>query len=83
MPMPMLHVHAACPQTVSFWTTKYAAICRGDVNRASYNDVPSLMVKIIEMMVIVLRDTVVKACSSFNGRTRPWWSLSAISFLRR
>jgi hypothetical protein len=63
----MLHVHAACPQIVSFWTTKKAAFCRGDVNRASYNVVPSLMVETMEVMVILLRDTMVKAFSSFSG----------------
>jgi hypothetical protein len=77
-PMPMLHVHAAFSQTASFWITKYAAICKGDVNRASYDAVPSQMVKIMEVMDILLRDNAVKTCSSFNGRTRPWWSLSAI-----
>jgi hypothetical protein len=81
MPMPMLYVHAACLQTVSFWTAKYAAFCRVDVNRASYIAVPSLMVKIMEVMVILLRDTAVKACSSFSDRTRLWWSQFAI-FLR-
>ncbi len=72
MPVLMLHTHAhaACPQTVSFWTTKYAAFCKGDVNRASYNAVPSLMAKITEVMVILLRDTMAKACSHFNGRMR-------------
>jgi hypothetical protein len=78
----MLHVHAACSQTVSFWTTKYAAFFRGDVNRASYNAVPSLMVKIMEVMDILLRDIVVKACSSFNGRMRPWWCLPGFFYKR-
>jgi hypothetical protein len=70
----MLHVHAACPQIVSFWTTKKAAFCRGDgdVNRASYNVVLSLMVENMEVMVILLRDTMVKPFSSFSGQTRPW-----------
>jgi hypothetical protein len=62
--MPMLHVHAACPQTVPIWTTKIAAFCKGDVNRASYYAVPSLMAKIMEVMVSLLKDNVVKACSS-------------------
>jgi hypothetical protein len=30
------------------------------------------MVETMEMMVILLRDTMVKAFSSFSGRTRPW-----------
>jgi hypothetical protein len=68
----MLHVHAACPQIVSFWTTKKAAFSWGDVNRASYNVFPSLMIETMEVMVILLRDTMVKAFSSFSGRTRPW-----------
>jgi hypothetical protein len=80
--MPILHVHAACSQTVSLWTTKYAAFFRGDVNRASYNAVPSLMVKIMEVMDILLRDIVVKACSSFNGRMRPWWCLAVFLYKR-
>ncbi len=36
MPILMLHVNAACPQTVALWTTKVAAFCKGDVNRAHY-----------------------------------------------
>jgi hypothetical protein len=40
------------------------------------------MAKIMELMVSFLRDTVVKACSSFNGRTRPWWRLTAIVLKR-
>jgi hypothetical protein len=78
----MLHVHAACSQTVSFWTTKYAAYFRGDINRASYNAVPFLMVKSMEVMDILLRDIVVKASSSFNGRMRPWWCLPGFLYKR-
>ncbi len=37
MPLPMLHFNAACPQTVAFWTTKLAAFCKGEINRALHN----------------------------------------------
>ncbi len=66
MSMLHAHVHAACPESVSFWTMKYAAFCKEDDKRASYNAVPSVMAKIMEVMVILLRDAVAKACSSFN-----------------
>jgi hypothetical protein len=29
--MPVLHVHAAYTQIVSFWTTKFAVFCKRDV----------------------------------------------------
>jgi hypothetical protein len=45
---------------------KYAAFCKGGDKRASYNAVPSVMAKIMEVMVILLRDAAAKACSSFN-----------------
>jgi hypothetical protein len=38
------------------------------------------MAKIMGVMVILLRDTAAKACSSFNCRARPWWRLAAIFF---
>jgi hypothetical protein len=61
---------------------RYAAFCKGDLNRASYNAVPSLMAKIMELMVVLLRDTMAKACSGFTGRMRPCWRLVVIFFRR-
>jgi hypothetical protein len=37
MPIPMLHINAACPQTVALLTAKIAAFCKGDKNRATLN----------------------------------------------
>jgi hypothetical protein len=44
--------------------------------------VASLIAKIMEVMVSLLKDNVAKAYMSSYGRTWPWWRLAAIVFLK-
>jgi hypothetical protein len=71
MPMLMLHFFAACPQIVSLWTAKFAAFCTGDGHKAPHYAVSSLIAKIMELIVSLLRDTATKACRSSDDRTKP------------
>jgi hypothetical protein len=52
MPLPMLPVHAACPQTVSLWTIKFAVFFKGECLQTHYA-VIFLIAKIMEVMFMV------------------------------
>jgi hypothetical protein len=66
-------VHAACPQNATLWVAKFVEFCNGNTSETPHYAVASLIAKIMEVMVSLLKDTGAKAYRSSDGRMRPCW----------